>query len=547
MNLLHWKKINLTRPAILVFAAVMAWLVARSSIHNGMWGMVLYNADTLYIADFFSDLLNHPGQLSGWRFSPAPNFFPDMPIYATASLAGANFPTTVVLCAFLQIALLLDSCRSLARTARLRWDGAFPGAVMVLLTLCYWQYFHTPNALPKNNDIYWTAALMILGDHFGAVLASLWGLILIGGALQGSVRSAVIRGAVLGLLIVATGCSDLLYLAWFSAPAVFCLVCCLGFARGMRLRIALFAVLIAASSVLVHTLQSRFNPLLDSYHDGTADGWETMVKAFAFTRAFLFDAGRQNSLHAAIFGGAALLFAVYAPVRLILAFRRRGIEPTSIVRPLIAGFLAASPVACIAAGLYTGLFHDPGLPRYTLPVVYITWLGIGFAFAEAVDGRWSFHLPSWVRPAFLVGVIPVLCLFLGTRHYNSRLPPQPELACIPNDRALFGLGDYWRARLVDMFSGRRLQVEPLDYGAVPYWWITNRYWLTHRRDQPDTMPLYSFIDTRRLDPATLERHYGKPSRVVPCPGGDIWFYDDAAELTRRFMELYIHTPAAQTP
>jgi len=543
----QWSGVGLTRPVILFFAAIMAWLVARSAIHEGSWYFMLYNADSLYIPSFFDDLIRHRDHLSGWRFSPAPNFFPDMAIYGAASLTGAGFRTAVIVATFLQIALFVDACRSLAATARLRGEIA-AAVVMVLMALCFAQFFYKANAFPENNDVYWLCSLVILGNHFGAVLASLWGMILIGGALEGGVRTALMRGAALVVLIVATSYSDILYLVWFSAPAIFCLLCCLSFARGGRLRIVALALAIATASILAYGLLTHFNPLLKSYRDDAAGGWQAVVKGFAFSREFLFGAGWENALHAAIFGGAVLLLAVYSAVRLVLAIiRRGGAGASSPVRPLITGILAVSPIACIAAGLYVGLFRDLGMPRYTLPLVYTTWAGIGVALAEAVGSRWSFRLPSWGRWAFLAGAVPLLCLFLGTRHYNARLPQQPELSCIPTDRALAGLGEYWRARLVDMFSDRRLQVAPLASDAVPSWWISNRYWLTHRRDQPDTMPLYSFIDMRRLDAAVIERHYGKPSRIVPCLGGDIWFYDDAEQLTHRFMELYVNTPAALDP
>ena len=530
-------RIGLTRPAILVFSAVMAWLVARSALHLGAWYYVLYNADSLYIASFFDDLIHQRAHLSGWRFSPAPNFFPDMAIYAAARLGGAGFRTTAIFCAFLQTALFLESCRSLAATARLRGEAALTGAVMVLLILCFWQFFHRADAFPKTNDIYWLSSLAILGNHFGVILASLWGLALAGGALQSGLRGAIARGAALAALILVTGCSDMLYLIWFCAPAIFCLLCASGFARGVRLRSAALALLVAAAGGLVYALQLAFNPLIDRYHDDSADVWQTAVQSFDFARSFLFESGRGNALHAAIFGTLAMVLVLLGLIRLAVAFRRRDAVASSHVRTLIVGFLAASPAACLVGGCLTGMFHDLGLPRYTAPVVFLTMVALGFLFAEAVEGR-EIRLPGWVRPAFLAGFVPLLCLFLATRHYAERLPPPPELSCLPADRPLNGLAEYWQARPVTLFGDGRLQVEPLTVDAVPFWWISNRFWFTHRWTEPDAMPLYSFIDMRRLDPATIERRYGKPSSIVTCKSGDIWFYDDAEQLTRRFLELY---------
>lgn len=538
-----WSKIGLTRPVVLVFSAVLAWLVARSALHLGAWYYVLYNADSLYIAGFFDDLIHHRDHMSGWRFSPAPNFFPDMAIYAVSRLGGTGFRTAAIFCTFLQVALFLDGCRSLASTARLRAEAVLTAVVMILLALCYWQFFHRANAYPKNNDVYWLSSLVVLGNHFGAILASLWGLALVGGALQGGLPGAAWRGAALAALILATGWSDMLYLVWFCAPAAFCLLCAVGFGTGIRLRSAALALLIALCGGWVYYLQINYNPLLERYHDDTVDGWETATRSFDYVRTFLFESGRGNALHAAIFGIGLALLVLLALVRLAAAFWRRRAEASSHVRTLIIGFLAASPVVCIAAGCFTGMFHDLGLPRYMQPALFLTMAGVAFAIAEMAEGR-EIRLPAWVRQAFLFGVVPLLGLFLVTRDYAERLAAPPELACLPADRPLTGLAEYWQARPLTLFGDGRLQVEPLTVDAVPFWWISNRFWFTHRRAQPDAMPLYSFIDMRRLDPATVEKHYGKPSSVVPCASGEIWFYEDAEELTRRFMELYTHSAAA---
>lgn len=539
-----WSRIGLTRPVILVFSAVLASLVARSALHLGAWYYVLYNADSLYIAGFFDDLIHHRDHLSGWRFSPAPNYFPDMAIYAVARLGGTGFRTAAILCTFLQVALFLDGCRFLASTARLRGEAVLTAVVMVLLALCFWQFFHRANAYPKNNDIYWLSSLVILGNHFGAILASLWGLALIGGALQGRLRGAMGRGVILAALIVATGWSDMLYLIWFCAPASFCLLCAVGFGKGIRLRSAALALLIALCGGWVYYLQINYNPLLERYHDDTVDGWETATRSFDYVRTFLFGSGPGNAAHAAIFGIVLALLVVHALVRLAAAFARGRMEAPAHVRTLYTGFLAASPVVCIVAGCVTGMFHDLGTPRYMQPALYLTMAGLALAIAERMEGR-QIRLPAWVRPAFLFGLVPLLGLFLATRPYAERLAAPPELSCLPADRPLTGLAEYWQARPLTLFGDGRLQVEPLTVDAMPFWWISNRFWFTHRRDRPDAMPLYSFIDMRRLDPATVEKNYGKPSSVVSCASGEIWFYDDSEELTRRFMDLLAHSAAAQ--
>ena len=524
-------KFDPVRVAIWAFSAWMAWLVARSALHLGPFYYLLYNADFLYIPGFFDDLLHHGGTVSGWRFSPAPSFFPDMAIYGAASLAGAGFRTTVILCAALQTALFLEGVRALGIAAGLRNRGVFAGAVMVLIVLCFCQFFVSRDAFPKTNDVFWLTALVQLGNHFGAILASVWGLALLTGALRGELPGAVVRIAGLGVLILVTGGSDLLYLIWFCAPALFVLLCGLIFARPWRRRIAAIAGMISVTGGLVYALQRAYNPLLGLYYTGTAAGWGRATASFGFLFHFLFASGTENAAHAAIIVIPMAALMVFAAVRLI----RR--DPDRAVRTLCVGFMAASPACCLAAGAAAGLFQNDALPRYTLPVLYMPILGIAFVGAEALDRR-DFRLPAWGRPA-LAGILPLFCLFLATRSFSARLPEPADLACLPKDRPLAGLAEYWGARPLTLFSDRRLQVEPLSWlEAKPFWWIGNRTWFERDFAEPDKAPLYSFIVMRRLDPAMVEARYGAPDHVQPCGDSEIWLYDRPEELSRRFRSAY---------
>ena len=48
----------------------------------------LIHSDALYLPVLFDDLLRHGGRFADWFLTPAPYFFPDMPMYWLAWLAS---------------------------------------------------------------------------------------------------------------------------------------------------------------------------------------------------------------------------------------------------------------------------------------------------------------------------------------------------------------------------------------------------------------------------------------------------------------------------
>jgi hypothetical protein len=111
--------------------------------------------------------------------------------------------------------------------------------------------------------------------------------------------------------------------------------------------------------------------------------------------------------------------------------------------------------------------------------------------------------------------------------FRARLP---LIACLDSAGARAGLANYWLARETAILSDRHLQVEQVAPGGDAYLWQNNPYWYGHDRTEPSRPPDFRFILLDGLDPDRIASVYGRPERVLDCPGSEVWVYGDGATL-----------------
>jgi len=112
------------------------------------------------------------------------------------------------------------------------------------------------------------------------------------------------------------------------------------------------------------------------------------------------------------------------------------------------------------------------------------------------------------------------------------LPAPAAMQCFGQTEQA-GFADYWMTKPLAMFSDRRLHVGQLRPDAKLLYWASSDAWLDRAAAEAPDRPRPSFIYMLGLDARRIEDQFGRPSRVVPCDGSEIWYYDDVEQLTRR--------------
>ncbi|NPC87214.1 hypothetical protein HPC49_54685, partial [Pyxidicoccus fallax] len=70
-----------------------------------------FNADALYLPALYRDIVGLGGSWSGWRLTPAPYFFPDMPLYFASEALSGSLTRGVLVFAAAQLVLLALATR----------------------------------------------------------------------------------------------------------------------------------------------------------------------------------------------------------------------------------------------------------------------------------------------------------------------------------------------------------------------------------------------------------------------------------------------------
>jgi hypothetical protein len=162
----------------------------------------------------------------------------------------------------------------------------------------------------------------------------------------------------------------------------------------------------------------------------------------------------------------------------------------------------------------------------------------------------------------------------------------PLTACLldlkRSEKLAAGISDYMFARTLSAMSDWQLQIEPFAWGA-PFAWGNDPFWFDHAADAPDHPADYDFVvavaypDAAAMDRMRqtvgsdaaniwetswkgstgftadqLESLFGKPAKIVTCPGGSgltrtrspdtaIWIYRDVFRISGAAV---LHRPSS---
>ncbi|NPC80397.1 hypothetical protein HPC49_19495, partial [Pyxidicoccus fallax] len=94
----------------------------------------------------------------------------------------------------------------------------------------------------------------------------------------------------------------------------------------------------------------------------------------------------------------------------------------------------------------------------------------------------------------------------------------------------WGVADYWDARLVSLFSRTGMWVNPVSAEGHTSQWIMNVDWYLDRRGEQSD---YTFVITRQLDAAAIQRRFGAPRATFQCDGAEVFVYGEGLDPALR--------------
>jgi len=226
--------------------------------------------------------------------------------------------------------------------------------------------------------------------------------------------------------------------------------------------------------------------------------------------------------------GVAALASVVLGLRLLRTTPR---SPEGLFLLLFVVLSAAGSIAFTAF-----FFVDSGSTRYlaSLWLCVIVVLGAGLA-----------SMPNATRaagPLAAATLAALLIVFAVQDHGRvAMLRWKYDVAeCVRKLRGPLGLhaglAEYWVARPAEVALHWSTQIDQITEDGRAYLWSNDARWFRHSLADPSRPPDYDFVVLRRLDPARIAAHYGKPDSVVPCFNTEIWIYRDRAALYAKVAE-----------
>jgi hypothetical protein len=505
----------------------------------GQW----INSDTLWQANFFTDLFVDHYRLSGWVFSIAPCWFPDLAATGLFWAITRNVILATLLAGFVQIALLIGALR-LCRKAIGIGTPALQD-IFLLATgagLALYVAIHPGVIYPPFYKLF------LPQTHVGSLVLVLYGfglalLMMKQSKSRGQSARVLISYAAVCLL---AGMSNVLFFAHMLVPLTICLFFALLFGM-LTWKNAYAPIAVGWPAAVLGAVANRFlfhtSPV--SRQAGVSLD-RMLVSQDVFVRGAVAKTVAGDPLHilALIWVAVCAGYILYTIRSLILRSR----EHVGLSRIMACIFLCCCLLAGICSILSIILGGSNGLadfkdyvwsmhylhPVFLLPVFGLAML-LSWIVALAFRGRMRrniallFALLTILTPTYEIATTrspriavssyrPPLVLFMDKLAATQRLE--------------YGYGGYWQARLITLLSTRGLRAYAVDGALNPLLWVNNREWYTETLEDRAKRPRIDFVvlddPLWKISREAAVRVLGEPVREVHVENTRILLYATAS-------------------
>ncbi|MDN6859098.1 hypothetical protein QO207_21085 [Pseudomonas sp. CAN2814] len=505
-------------PLALLLAGVLS-LVLQYLAGNPLQ-VSLFNSDGLYLPTLLSDLTAHGGQLADWYLTPAPYFFPDMPMFAVAQALGHGAYRSFLMFASLQTLVLFASLWAIARLCVGRDDSTL-AALATLALVGLGLAGREPFSL-----------LFVSAYHYGIFLAALW-LVFCWARFEADESRAASSGrrwlgAAAAIAFVAA-LSDNLFIVQALIPLLATAGVLALAQRELVLKKHLPVLALMLAGALGYGSYKFLVPHPQRY--SARLGLEKLPENVSFWWHLLLDMLQQQP----IFALAVLLYAcaIVWSIRSLLRLPQTSAGERRLTWLVIFSAMSiGSTLATVSL-----LKSLPMSPRYLIPVV--SWpVVIAALFLRHCAGQYFLWLGSSL--SVLLAAI-LLANAYGTttsRGLQQEFYPA-EFACIDNALASAGarngIAQYWDAKLLQNFS--RLDLTLAQYLEQ----LDEMRWITSARYYRDSYDFAIVSENAtppfKLSTQAIERLNGPARQVVRCGERSVLLYGKDGLKVRQILAV----------
>jgi len=471
----------------------------------------LINSDSLYLPSIYNDLYVSGNTISGWNLSPAPSFFPDMPIFFFYMFITGNFIISILLYGLTQIGLIsLGFLLVIKQFSK----SAYP-------YLCFSHLFLILFILVEliDEDFGFSYYIVSNSYHMSAFISALFCLnySLLFYKTSNTIWMAILLGH--GTIALM---SDKLFIITFIIPVIVVF-----FFTGLfknRIR----SVVLLGSFCLTYYFGTYFYELIRSSnsitipephkylaYENIANSFEVMFEQLG---SYLFSFSIRSSI--LIIAIVSFLCLGGFLVKRLIVFRKKGKELFDSQFIVYLFFFLFSIFVFLAPALngsYTG--WDTLRYNYSVYVALVLLFPVLLFSRRKLEwlisrGQHSFFALLVVFFAFLV-----VGLIQGKR--TNLITYYPKIARFMDDFVEkeglgMGVAVYWDAKVITMCTKKNIKVFAAFEEMAPYYRATNQNWFYQNND--GSPAIFDFIlapNQNMIDNA--EKYLGPISKTINTP------------------------------
>jgi len=452
---------------------------------------VWLSSDTLYPANVFTDVFFDGFGISGWHFSIAPCWFPDLATVGLFVGLTRNVVLATLLAGFVQIGALVLLCRAFCMALGLKRPGALDPVLLLVAVVLTCFVANDPGVTAPA-----LFQLFLPQTHVGSLCVVLGALALAIGIVRrqaedGSSAWPMVSGY---LVLCALGAmSNVLFVANALAPltVVVAAFVPLGLLQRRSGGLLLLGWPAAAAGVFLNRSLFRVTDL--GAQSGTSrDRVATALEVFSHGFISKLASGEPLHIAAVIWVMVCLAF-----VAISLRSARTGRSDEAWRGQAMAGMLflclvlsGAAGCAAIVLGGSNGLavFKDyTWSMHYLHPTFLLPIFGLPAVVAWSLQQVWPAVFQWLQRACAVIACALPLHGLAATRApptlVQARVPPLTQFmdGIASREHLKYGFAGYWQARPMTLLSRTGLRVYAVDGSMRPFLWVSNAQWYEQLR------------------------------------------------------------------
>ncbi len=478
-------------PLLLIFSVL---LINLGLYFAGKMSEEMFLSDLLYLPALYKDVVEQNGLFANWILTPAPYYFPDMPLYIISHFLTGNFYYAIALVFTLHSLLLVYIIYKLYALFFAKSFSLALAAVMFALIHIY------PTV---------TSNFMFVGTiHYGEFLIGMY-VLYFALLVLNSKSFEPIYLLVLLVLIILTTASDASFKLHFVAPIAASVAILWAIKRVSLTQILSILTVSLVSLWAANLIQPSF-PMDEKLITGNN----------ALTLIQILSIASKDHTLGVLIGIFVLLssFALLLLKKRLTFFYERYSAATLLMFLSLFMLLMSAGIIVVLALAPIAIATRYMIPLFEIPVLLAPiYLGFFIFF----DNR---KIAKYLLVFVTIMMLVLVLIQARERLHHAKLnfeyyPPLTQCVdrFVEETGARSGISTYWYTKPIYLTSKHPIAIAQMNYDLSPNRVISTSSWIRERYD-------FALIVNGDIDRGKIIRLNGNPDKIFTCEQGEILYY-----------------------